>query len=130
VALAFSQDRKTVSVSGVSFPLGKGRTVEQTSGGIGNFDPATGAMNIPIAFEGHNLGLPLFQNDATAAFSDPGLTTEDERPLGPFVHNGGSRLDRTNGQILLVGTSMITNNLIIGGTNVELIISGVISPLP
>jgi len=130
VAMGFSPDHRVVNVAGLEIPLGGDRRAEQTFGAEGTFDPATGSLSLPIRFSLRNLGLPFGANDATVDFASPGLTTEGERPCGPYIHQAGSRLDPSTGQIVLVGTGIVSDNFLLNGTCVELTLNGVLMPSP
>jgi hypothetical protein len=122
----FSHDHRVFVVSGFRTKIGK-LTVTQSDGGRGDFDPALGASNLEIAF---NVDLGGFVGDGTLAFFSPGqFTTEQARALGDF-HPHGSRLVRSSGDLTLAGTSTITDNVIAGGTHVEVLLAGTLTPLP
>jgi hypothetical protein len=128
-AIGFSADRTRVLLFGLFFDVGQGITIQQAGGGNGTFDAATGAMSIPISFQLHIPQIPFDDPNAKADFPSPGLTTEAEVNVGPFSGQG-TRLNRNTGQLVLVGTSTVSDNLFVNGTHVEVRLTGVVNPVP
>ena len=126
--IEFSADRTQAILSGLSFALGTGITIQQSAGGVGTFDPATGAISIPITLQIHVPQIP-FNSNATIDFAVPGLTTEAQRPAGPFSGQG-SRLDQATGNIVLVATGTAIDNAFLRGSHVEVRAVGTLTPLP
>ena len=126
--IEFSEDRTQAILAGLSFVLGRGITIAQSAGGVGTYDPATGAISIPITLRIHIPQIP-FNSDATSDFPAPGLTTEAQRPAGPFEGQGG-RLDGTTGAVVLVATGTAIDNAFLRGSNVEVRATGVLTQLP
>jgi hypothetical protein len=124
----FSEDRRQAILTGLSFAFGPGITIKQSAGGVGTFDPATGAVSIPITLVIHVPQIP-FNSNATIDFAAPGLTTEAQLPAGPFTGQG-SRLDRATGNIVLVATGIAIDNAFLRGSHVEVRATGTLAPLP
>jgi hypothetical protein len=129
----FSSDRKTVTITNfppispppisLPWPLGSDTvTVSLTSGGIGGFDPVSGAMGIPVNLHFHHSNSLLSDSDLQLLLS----TGPEQSPHGVF-HDEGTPMN--NGNITLVGDGAF-NGGVLGGSDASLVINGTVSPSP
>jgi hypothetical protein len=127
VSLAFNQDHTIFVLSGFQTTV-QGIAISQTSGGRGEFNPATGSTQLEL---GLNVKLPIpGDSDATLDFFSPHqLTTEQPPTVGPFSPQG-NRLSRATGSIALAGASTFSNNVFANGTNVMVLLIGTFMPVP
>jgi len=129
-ALNFPRGCQSVRLVGFSFMLPNGASVQQPFAADGSFNAEVGEINLPVTLL---LTVPQipdgFDKDAIVTFDSPGLTTEVERPAGPFSGAEGVRLNRNTGQFSLVGTG-IASQSIFDGTIIEMRLDGVLNPVP
>jgi hypothetical protein len=106
-------------------PLGNNTTtITMTGGGTGSFDPATGALALPITLKfDHSL---FFAGDSDASCT---LTTgASSSPAGAFTGTGAP-LVRPSGAITLVCGFTFAGGFL-GGDDGFLTVTGTITPVP
>jgi hypothetical protein len=111
-----------------STPVGDNTTtITLTGGGAGSFDPATGAMLLPIELHfDQSLGFPL-AGDSDVTFD---LTTGTSMsPTGTFMLTGSPLTDPATCAITLVAASQFTDGYL-GGEDCSLQIGGNLAPCP
>jgi hypothetical protein len=130
LGLSFDADRQHVSITSFpaittdpfSTPLGStNSTVTLIGGGTGTFDPSTGNLDIPVKLHfDQSINIPLINADVDADFD---LNTQQ---------SGAAPLDRASGALALGAAGTFTGSGLnpLAGAAADLIISGVIDPVP
>ena len=114
-------------------PFGKNTTtVTRIGGGVGIFDPPSGHMEIPISllFD-QSLDIIIVEEDSRLHFREdnPLSTRQVNSPTGVFEETG-SPLNRSTGEIRLVGGSVFEGGFPLGGSDASIEIVGSLSPVP
>lgn len=133
IGIMFSPDRKIVTITNfptittptipLPWPLGSDTvTVTKTGGGIGGFDPTSGAMGIPITLHFHHSNSLLSDSDLELVLS----TGSEQSPHG-FFKDQGSPMQ--SGRITLVGDGAFSGG-VLGGSDASLIVAGTVTPSP
>lgn len=132
--VTFSPDRKTVTITNfpalstgsisLPWPFGSDKvTVTLVGGGVGGFDPASGAMSIPIDLLFHHSNSLLSDSDLMLNLS----TGSEQSPHGVFNDQG---TPMQNGNIMLVGDGAFNGGFPFGGSDASLVVTGAVAPPP